>query len=309
MQQSVVIRLSSIKTALLAPAIEWDLAFWAVENHMSLPLHVEALPEVSLIVFYSLPGWIYIVTQYWAVIMSESDILKLIQQRQSARLPFDPNRQVSKEDLKKILEAGRWAPTAHNMQNYEVLVVDDKKVLEKIGNIKSRISVEFLRENYEQLSFSEEELRKKKVGILGTQFPPAWRDPAKMEEVARKSEPSPLTQRIGNSPMLLIVIYDSKKRAPASEGDVLGFMSLGCVMQNMWLMAQSLGISLQILSAFSAYPVAKEVKRILGIPEHMNIAFTLRLGYPASQPAKYLRVRRDVGEFTHHNQYQNTGID
>jgi nitroreductase len=241
--------------------------------------------------------------------MNESDLLKLIQQRQSARIPFDPNRQVSKEDLRLILEAGRWAPTAHNMQNFEILVVDDKKVLEKIGNIKSHISVEFLRENYEQLSFSEEELLKKKVGILGTMFPPAWRDPAKMEEIARQSGPAPLIQRIGSSPVLLIVIYDSRKRAPASEGDVLGFMSLGCVMENMWLMTQFLGISLQILSVFSAYPVAKEVKRILNIPEYMNIAFTARLGYPVSAPAKYLRVRRDVEEFTHHNQYQNMGID
>lgn len=75
--------------------------------------------------------------------MSESDILKLIQQRQSSRVPFDSRRPVSKEDLRQILEAGRWAPTAHNMQNFEVLVVDDKKALEKIGNIKSSISVEF----------------------------------------------------------------------------------------------------------------------------------------------------------------------
>jgi nitroreductase len=240
--------------------------------------------------------------------MSKSDVLKLIQQRQSSRIPFDPNREVPKEDLKQILEAGRWAPTAHNMQNFEVLLVDDKKILEELENIKSRTSVEFLRENYQQLSFSEEELRKKKVGILGTVFPPEWRDPTKMEDIARKSGPMPLGQRIGSSPVLLIVIYDSRKRAPASEGDVLGFMSLGCVMENMWLVAQSLGISLQILSVFSAYPVAKEVKQILGIPEHMNIAFTARLGYPVSAQAKYLRVRRDVEEFTHHNRYQNMGI-
>ncbi|WXG41290.1 MAG: nitroreductase family protein [Candidatus Freyarchaeum deiterrae] len=241
--------------------------------------------------------------------MSESDILKLIQQRQSSRVPFDSRRPVSKEDLRQILEAGRWAPTAHNMQNFEVLVVDDKKALEKIGNIKSSISVEFLRENYEQLSFSEEELLEKKVGILGTMFPPAWRDPAKMEEIARQSTPMPLIQRIDGSSVLLVVIYDSRKRAPASEGDVLGFISLGCVMENMWLMAQSLGIGLQILSVFSAYPVAKEVKRILNIPEYMNIAYTIRLGYPVSAPAKYLRVRRDVEEFTHHNRYGNSGID
>jgi nitroreductase len=243
--------------------------------------------------------------------MSESEILKLMQQRQSSRMPFDPNRPIAKEDLRQILEAGRWAPTAHNMQNFEVIVVDDKKVLEKIGNIKSRISIEFLRENYEQLSFSEEELRKKKVGILGTMFPPEWRDPAKMEEAVRQSKPAPLTQRISGSPVLLVVVHDSRKRAPASEGDILGFMSLGCLMENMWLMAQSLGIGLQILSVFAAYPVAKEVKKILDIPEYMNIAFIIRLGYPVSGPAKfkYIRVRRDVEDFTRHNGYQNMGID
>ena len=81
--------------------------------------------------------------------------------------------------------------------------------------------------------------------------------------------------------MLLIVIYDARKRAPDSEGDVLGIMSLGCVMENMWLMAQSLGISVQILSVFSGNPVEKEVKRILNIPEYMKTAYVFRLGYPS----------------------------
>ncbi|WXG46936.1 MAG: nitroreductase family protein [Candidatus Atabeyarchaeum deiterrae] len=238
-----------------------------------------------------------------------SDVLKLMQQRQSTRVPFDPNRPVDKEDLRKVLEAGRWAPTAHNMQNFEILVVDDKELLEKIGNIKSRISAEFLRENYEQLTLSEEELLRKKVGILGTMFPPSWRNPAKLDEVVRESAPSLLNQSIRGSPMLLILIHDSRKRAPASEGDVLGIMSLGCVMENMWLMAHSLGISLQILSVFSAKPIEKEVRQILNIPEYMKIAYTSRLGYTISAPARYMRVRRDIEGFTHHNRYGNKGID
>jgi nitroreductase len=238
-----------------------------------------------------------------------SSILKLIQQRQSARVPFDPRRPIAKEDLRQILEAGRWAPTAHNMQNFEILVIDDKKTLKKIGSIKSRVSLEFLRENYEQLSFSEEELLRKKLGILGTLFPPSWRDPSKMEKIARESTSRSLDQSVNGSPVLLIVIYDSRKRAPASQGDVLGFMSLGCVMQNMWLMAQSLGISLQILSRFSGDPVEKEVKQTLDIAEYMNIAYVVRLGYPVSARAKYLRVRRDVEAFAHHNRYGNSGID
>lgn len=238
-----------------------------------------------------------------------SDVLEIIKGRHSARVPFDPHHQIKKEDLKLILEAARWAPTAHNMQNFEVLVVDDKKVLEKIGNIKSHISLVFLRENYEQLSFSEEEFLEKRVGVLGTSFPPSWRDPAKLDKVARESASSPLSQSIRDSPALLIVIYDPRRRAPASEGDVFGFMSLGCVMENMWLMAHSLGVSLQIVSVFSNESVQKEVKRALGVPEHLKIAYACRLGYPVSGPARYLRVRRDVEVFTHHNLYGKSGLD
>lgn len=236
-----------------------------------------------------------------------TDILKNIQQRQSTRVPYDPNRPVAKDDLRQIIEAGRWAPTAHNMQNFEIVVVDDKKVLEKIGKTKSQVSEAFIRENYQQLSFSEEELLRKKVGILGTMFPPKWRDSDKLDEAVRESRPAPLNQRVRGIPVLLIVFYDARKRAPASEGDVLGFISLGCVMENMWLMAQSLGISVHVLSVFSADVVEKEIKRILSIPEYMRVAFAFRLGYPVSKPARHLRVRRDPETFTHYNKYENKG--
>jgi nitroreductase len=194
------------------------------------------------------------------------------------------------------------------MQNFEILLIDDENVLARIGNIKSRVSEAFIRENYQQLSFSEEELLQKKVGILGANFPPDWRDPAKLEKAVRESVPRPLKERIHGSPMLLIVIYDSRKRAPASEGDVLGFISLGCVMENIWLMAQSLGISVHILSVFSGDAVEREVKRVLHVPEYMKVAFAARLGYPVSEPARYLRVRRDIEMFVHHNRFGNNDL-
>jgi nitroreductase len=232
-----------------------------------------------------------------------SKILKIIQERHSSRVPFERDHPVPKEDLLQILEAARWAPTAHNIQNFEIIVVDDKKQLEELGKIESRISEDFLRENYQQLSFSDEEWLRKKVGILGTMFPPSWRTPGDWSKVARESGPSALDQTIKGSPMVLIVTYDSRKRAPASEGDVLGFISLGCVMENMWLMAQSLGIGVQIMSVFTGDSVEKDVKKILEIPEYMRIAYAVRLGYSASKPSKFLRVRRDVIDLAHHNRF------
>ena len=228
------------------------------------------------------------------------DILTTIQNRKSSRVPFDPDRPVTKQDLIKILDAARWAPTAHNMQNFEIIIVDDKKILQAIGNIQRPISEAFIRENYHQLSFSEEELLKKKTGLLGTMFPPSWRNPDFNLDKIDKKEIASMQRPLPESPVLLVVVYDPRKRAPVSEGDFLGIISLGCAMENMWLAAESMGIGLHIVSSLSSDP---EVKRILGIPNDLIIAFSCRLGYPVSQPGKYLRVRRDVKDFTHYNRF------
>ena len=232
------------------------------------------------------------------------DILKIMQERHSVRMPFDPERPIAGQDLRQILEAGRWAPTAHNMQNFEIIVVDDRKILEDIGNIKSTVSDTFIQENYQQLSFTEEELLHKKIGLLGTMFPLTWRTPGVKPVVEEgRSRPFPVC------PTLLIVLYDPGKRAPASEGDFLGIISLGCMMENLWLESNSLGIDFQIISALASGQVGKEVKRILAIPENLKIAFTARLGYATMMPShQYLRVRRDIEDFSHHNHFGNKGI-
>ena len=229
------------------------------------------------------------------------DLQKIIQERHSTRAPFDSQRQVPKSDVKEIIEAGRWAPTAHNMQNFEIIVIDDKKVLEQVGNIKTYPSPDFIRENFEQLSMTEEELLQKRVGILGLGFPPAWRDKAKLEIAMNDKTPGTLSQTMNGSPTVLVVVYDTRKRAPASEGDVLGALSLGCLMENMWLMAQKLDIGFQIMSVFSG-PVQKDIKKILKIPEYMAVSFAIRLGYPTTR-SRYLRVRRDLESFTYDNEY------
>jgi nitroreductase len=75
------------------------------------------------------------------------------------------------------------------------------------------------------------------------------------------------------------------------------------------LAAMALGISVRILSDFGDMGVEIEVKRILGIPEDLKVAYGLRLGYPLGKQTKGLRIRREVGDFTFYNRYGNGGID
>jgi nitroreductase len=230
-------------------------------------------------------------------------VSEVIQTRHSTRVAFDPGRHLAEGDLRAILEAARWAPTAHNMQNFEIVVVDDPTTLAAIGRVRGGTSDEFIRENYAQLSFSEEELIRKGTGLLATMFPLSWRTPGGEPEQATDVEHGFLDATMRSCPVVLIVVYDTRKRAPASAGDVLGIMSLGCVMQNMWLTAEELGIGMQIMSVFSAPHVEGELRTILSIPGHLDIAFAARLGYPSVMPGPYLRVRREVDRFTHRNRF------
>lgn len=232
-----------------------------------------------------------------------NEMLKVIRERHSSRVPFDRARPIPKEELMQILAAGRWAPSAHNMQNYQVIVVDDPALLDRLGSISTDISEAFIRENYQQLSFSEDELRRKKVGILGTMFPASWRTAhPNMADIARENGRGSLHDTMQDGPTVLVVTYDPRTRAPASEGDFLGIMSLGCLMENMWLQAESLGIGVQIMSVFSGNRVEPHVKEMLGIPAPLRIAFAARLGFPLRKP-NLPRVRRDLADFAHHNHF------
>ncbi|HTV05913.1 MAG TPA: nitroreductase family protein [Acidobacteriaceae bacterium] len=239
--------------------------------------------------------------------------LKLIRDRYSERGAFDAKRPVAKADLKMILEAARWAPTPNNMQNFEIVVVDAKQQLEAIGKIPACMSEEYLRENYAETVATKEELRIRKRGMLASMFPAAWTDPQAWDEGSdARFQITFLGRAVQENPLLLIVLYDGSRRAPGSERDVLGHMGLGCVMENMWLMAEALGIAFRVLTVFGESQAEREIKKALHAPARMRVAFACALGYPVQSSVEtYLRVRRDLEDFVHFNEFgrRDPGLD
>ncbi len=60
----------------------------------------------------------------------------------------------------------------------------------------------------------------------------------------------------------------------------MGMMSLGRVMESMWLTADSLGTGFQVVSAFAGEGVRRKVKAIAGVPADMKMANAVQLGCP-----------------------------
>jgi len=60
------------------------------------------------------------------------DTIQAILTRRSVR-QFDSTKQISHEDLEEIIKAAQYAPSAHNMQPWEFLVITDK---EKMANLR-----------------------------------------------------------------------------------------------------------------------------------------------------------------------------
>jgi nitroreductase len=117
-------------------------------------------------------------------------------------------------------------------------------------------------------------------------FPPHWVGPDSGPVDVTDLEQGFLDATMRSCPVVVIVVCHARKRAPASDGDVLGLMTLGCDLQNMWLTAEARGIGMQVISVFSDQHVEDELRRILSIAQHMKIAFACRLGYPSVPPGR-----------------------
>jgi nitroreductase len=231
------------------------------------------------------------------------DVFEVLWQRHTCRAAFDLRKKIPEQDLQRILDAARWAPTAHNLQNFEIIVVDDEGSLAAISAIQLPPTETFITESYHRLSMPEAESLQRRTGLLAGMFPESWQEPGAARGDTAAAIHTYVGRTIQQCPMMLIVIHDGRLPSPAGDGDSLGLMSLGCVMQNLWLTGENLGISMQILTAFGNDAVENPVRSILAIPEHMKIAFAARLGYPKPGSDGSLRVRRRIQDFTHRNRY------
>lgn len=79
---------------------------------------------------------------------------------------------------------------------------------------------------------------------------------------------------IAGAPLLVCVLVDPQ-RASGDSGEVPSSLGVGCLVQNMWLAAQSLHVDAEVL----ATATHEKLRRVLELPSPWRVACALRMGH------------------------------
>ncbi len=185
----------------------------------------------------------------------DSSLLDLIKKRRSVK-SYQPKK-VPMEVLLNILEAARWAPSAHNAQPWRFTLVVDP-------SLKRRLADAMAEEWAEDLV---------KDGV----------SPDTRERLIEAS-----IDRFTRAPLLLIasITMEEMNNYPDEERrkfeHLMATQSLAAALQNMLLAAHSMGLG----SCWFCAPLfcQDRVRMVLGMPENVEPQALITLGYPSEIP-------------------------
>jgi len=183
--------------------------------------------------------------------------MKVIQDRRSIREWTD--EPVSEEDLAKILEAGRQAPSGENAQPWRFIVVKDPATRKKLaalagGGSGRRFTAEFV----------TKQMHERFAGL---------KDEAKKKAAFEKLTSGQVSQFSENAPVTIIVC--GKKDVWDTPYDT------SAAIENMLLMITALGLGACWVIAV-CFDVREEerTKELLGIPEGFKTISLISVGHP-----------------------------
>ena len=239
------------------------------------------------------------------------DFQELVKFRKSSRVPYKI-KPIPRDDLKKILIAAQMTPTPHNTQPFEIIIVEDREIIKKISEVKFRLNKEFIDEHFFWTRYSYEELREKKDGVHVNSLPSFVLDLKKNHELIDDDKfwdkaGELYSLYIQASSLLLFVIYNRNRKGCGPLKHLWGIISIGAVMENIWLAANDLGISVQLVSGQLADPeAATKLKQILKISDkNYQLMLFFRFGYERNFFKKEEKFRRDLKDFVHVNYFGN----
>ncbi|MBG0763836.1 MAG: nitroreductase family protein [Tissierellales bacterium] len=197
--------------------------------------------------------------------INEENFLNFMKFRRSIR--SYKNKEVEKEKIEKIIEAGRYSPTGGNRQHISYTIVKDKlpELREMAINKLYEISQDIKKGNDKGYNYNKSTLDR---------YYKAWE---KMYEEFQEGE-----DRLFFKGDTLIIVKGDTRLKPTPQ------MELGIALSRMELMAYTLGLGTCYIGYFmTAFSKSKEIRDFLGIKDYEEVVSPLIIGYP---DVKYIKT-------------------
>ncbi|GAC1640100.1 MAG: nitroreductase family protein [Herpetosiphon sp.] len=224
------------------------------------------------------------------------DLIEAIRARHTTNGAFE-DRPIAAEHRRQLLEMAVRAPSHFNSQPWRFVIVEDQERRNLIGKIAGesmRSLIEdgaFWQQYRRYFRFNQEEASAAGDGIHFDTMPAVLRPFIKYlftEQGNRVVNAMQVPRVLGNdarrlvatSPLLIGIALNRTEYRPDELSGLYTTISLGAVVQTIWLTATSLGMGLQFVSTPQEIPSQwSRVSKLLDIPSEYELALLLRLGY------------------------------
>ncbi|REJ73435.1 MAG: nitroreductase [Acidobacteria bacterium] len=196
------------------------------------------------------------------------------------------------DDLRRILDNARFAPSGGNRQGWTVIVVSDRETRRRLAEL----SRPALQRYVAQLRAGE------------NPWNPFEPPSVTAEEIAAVQLDWPLLDTLPTAPALLVVCIDLRVVAAMDQDlprvGIIGGASIYPFVWNILLAARNEGYGGTITTFLTAQEPA--VRDLLGLPDHVAVAAMLPLGRPVKQLTKL--SRKEVVEFTRRERWDGAAF-
>ncbi|MEM7345575.1 MAG: nitroreductase family protein [Chloroflexota bacterium] len=206
-----------------------------------------------------------------------NQFMEIARRRRSVR-KFEPGREVPREVLSQILDAGRWAPSGANSQPWDFICVDDPEMKMAVRDVFLR-QAQRLRTNAEEFPHVRKEYMANTVAIILVIGDPRWKA---CYPQGRADVPGQVEEY-------------------AENNDYIFMASIGAAIQMIQMAVASFGLTSAWLSGGGETTTNNELSELLGYPASMRAYGTIPIGYPAKDVQE--RYRRPLEQVTHWNRY------
>ncbi len=244
------------------------------------------------------------------------NVFDAMTQRRSHRGAFQ-KRAIEADDLEKLIEAARWAPSPFNVQPWEILLIQEFEGKTALADLTERAVVtqfkdpKFLDDNSRWMRVTETEWQERGDGVLLSEHvtlpKPLQNAPKKfLEELLKNAKAFTLLGHLGagkipareiatqvrEAPLLMLITMNCRRFPPGQGATRWMWLSMGMLIQNVLLAATALKIGVQFVSApLETAADREQIRELFDVPTSYEIITLLRMGYVEEEGGDSVRLQ------------------